>query len=323
MWLQIVFGFAGYKIYRWVFADDDIPDVGKHNSEAILAVSRRLEKIGGGKAYVGLRIPDPDTGDRQNIDIVLVTKKDVTIVSVLNVSGSVEVDGDGNWACSSGGYMNNVKVYPDPVAEITGQIDIFKLYLDQRGLTLPKGQLNATVVLPNAKCRVTRSIDSMPEVISFNKWAELKPEGGRFTTWIKGAFSSDNADGLHQKLHSILSTSPMWDRLELKGDKHFFGEFVEFKGKHEDVQPLKHIKRSKVSQITVQNASAFGSLGRSKVYLLCSPRNYGGEESSSSSSSESTEMVTRANVDVVFSPMNSKKTKRFSLSDVVLLVLGA
>lgn len=60
--------------------------------------------------------------------------------------------------------------------------------------------------------RVTHSIDSMPEVVSFDKWAELKPEGGRFTTWIKGAFSSNNADGLHQKLHSILSTSPMWDR---------------------------------------------------------------------------------------------------------------
>lgn len=42
--------------------------------------------------------------------------RDVTIVSVLNVSGSVEVDGDGNWVCSSGGYKNKVEVYPDPVS---------------------------------------------------------------------------------------------------------------------------------------------------------------------------------------------------------------
>lgn len=34
----------------------------------------RLEKLYKGKAYVGLRIPDPDTGSRQNIDIVLITK---------------------------------------------------------------------------------------------------------------------------------------------------------------------------------------------------------------------------------------------------------
>lgn len=34
----------------------------------------RLEKLYGGKAYVGLRIPDADSGSRQNIDLVLVSK---------------------------------------------------------------------------------------------------------------------------------------------------------------------------------------------------------------------------------------------------------
>lgn len=39
-----------------------------------MRVTCRLEKLYGGKAYVGLRIPDADTGSRQNVDIVLVTK---------------------------------------------------------------------------------------------------------------------------------------------------------------------------------------------------------------------------------------------------------
>lgn len=39
-----------------------------------LALLCRMEKLYGGKAYVGLRIPDADTGSRQNIDLVLVTK---------------------------------------------------------------------------------------------------------------------------------------------------------------------------------------------------------------------------------------------------------
>ena len=34
----------------------------------------RLEKLYGGKAYVGLRIPDADTSSRQDIDLVLLTK---------------------------------------------------------------------------------------------------------------------------------------------------------------------------------------------------------------------------------------------------------
>lgn len=45
----------------------------------------RLERIYGGKVYVGLRIPDPDTGSRQNIDMVLVTNEYVS--SVLSIYG--------------------------------------------------------------------------------------------------------------------------------------------------------------------------------------------------------------------------------------------
>lgn len=34
----------------------------------------KLEKLYNGKAYVGLPIPDPDTGSRQHIDLALVAK---------------------------------------------------------------------------------------------------------------------------------------------------------------------------------------------------------------------------------------------------------
>lgn len=38
-------------------------------------ISSRLERLYGGKTFVGLRIPDPDAGFRQHIDVVLVTKR--------------------------------------------------------------------------------------------------------------------------------------------------------------------------------------------------------------------------------------------------------
>lgn len=47
-------------------------------------------------------------------------------------------------------------------------------------------------------------------------------------------------------------------RLELKGNKYILGEFLEFKGKTEDIQALKDIKRSKVSRMTIQRTSMFG-----------------------------------------------------------------
>lgn len=47
-------------------------------------------------------------------------------------------------------------------------------------------------------------------------------------------------------------------RLELKGDKYVLGRFVEFKGKEEDLNSLRKIRRSKISQLTVQKISMFG-----------------------------------------------------------------
>uniref|UniRef100_A0A164WT77 Uncharacterized protein n=1 Tax=Daucus carota subsp. sativus TaxID=79200 RepID=A0A164WT77_DAUCS len=81
-----------------------------------------------------------------------------------------------------------------------------------------------------------------------------------FSGWMKGAFNGGKKEiqeQLQQKLNFILSTAPMWDRLELKG-KYFLGEFLDFKGKQEDIQALRNIKRSKVNRLIVQKTSMFG-----------------------------------------------------------------
>jgi len=64
--------------------------------------------------------------------------------------------------------------------------------------------------------RTSHSIDSQPEVIPFKKWAELKSESKNgLSNWIKGAFHGGKRevqDGLQQRLNSLFSTTPMWDR---------------------------------------------------------------------------------------------------------------
>lgn len=47
-------------------------------------------------------------------------------------------------------------------------------------------------------------------------------------------------------------------RVELKGNKYVLGEFLEFKGKQEDVEALRHIRRSKVGRVIIQKTSMFG-----------------------------------------------------------------
>ncbi|GLT76659.1 hypothetical protein SLA2020_483080 [Shorea laevis] len=326
MWVEIICGLVIYRLFRRFFYDDDILEVETSDSNALFAVANRLEKLYGGKAYVGLRIPDPDTGSRQTIDLVLVTKREAVVISVKNLSGIVSVSGDGSWVCEHEG-RHRAERYPDPIVEVKKQASVLESYLEQRGVergvALPEGCFSYKVILSNPKFR-TIYPDSFPsEVITYDKWAQLKPEPkSLFSGWIKGAFSGgkkDMQESIHQTLNFVLGTAPMWDRLEFKGNKYVLGEFLEFKGKQEDTMALRNIKRSKVSHLVIQKTSMFG-LAPSKLQVLYFPRDY---RSEGTSSSESKEITVRSSTEVVFQPENSSKVRKFKLSSIVSMMLSA
>ncbi|CAL5408091.1 unnamed protein product [Camellia sinensis] len=373
MWLEIVCGLVIYILCRCFFYDDDTLDVETTDSNALFAVATRLEKLYGGKVYVGLRIPDADTGSPQNIDMVLVTKGEAVVISVQNLSGFVSIDTtDGSWV-STGGKNNKTERHPDPVAEVKRQVAILESYLEQRGAALPAEYMSYKVVCPNPNFRNRKILaeeifklklrfgmgrghegdqwnlpfnekyncihsDYFPsEVVTYEQWIQLKPElKGMFSNWIKGAFrggKKEIQESIHQKLNFILSTAPTWDSrmvkfatayyatrlyylpdpvwLELKGNKYILGEFLEFKGKHEDTQSLRNIRRSKVSRLTIQKTSMFG-LAHSKLQVLYSPRDY---RNDGASASEWKEVTVRSSTEVLFQPQNSTKSsamqKRF------------
>ncbi|GMY06914.1 Plasma membrane isoform 1 [Fagus crenata] len=326
MWVEILCGLVIFRLLKSFFYDEDVLDVEASNSNALFSVADRLEKLYGGKAYVGLRIPDADTGSRQNIDMVLVTKGDAAVISVKNLSGFVSVNADGSWVCE-GGSKHKAEHLPDPVAETKKQASILESYLEQRGVALPEGYLSCKVVLPNPKLHTIPSGHFPSEVITHDQWVQLKPEPkSMFSGWIKGAFRGGKSGGkkemqesIHQNLNFILSTAPMWDRLELKGKKYVLGEFLEFKGKQEDINALKNIKRSKVSRLIIQKTSMFG-LAHSTLQVLYSPRDY---RSEGASASEWNEVTVRSSTEVLFQPDNSTKVRKFKLSSIISLSLSA
>ncbi|XP_062200801.1 uncharacterized protein LOC133903433 isoform X2 [Phragmites australis] len=262
MWVEILCGLVAYKIIRRVFFAHDgdpsyLADLDSSHSDLCFAVAARLEKLYAGRCFVGLRIPDPDAGARQHIDVVLVTKRELMVVAIKNFSGFVEVDKDGNWSCPSD-KKRKQEIFPNPVLEVNRLAANLQSYLEQRGAKLPDGHIIGRVVLPNPNCRPSYTITLQPEVILSDQWKDLKTW---LSTWIKGAFTGSKSgmqDSVLQNLNFILSTSPMWDRLELKGDKNVLGEFIEFKGRHEDIQLLKNLKRSKVSRFIIQKSTLFG-----------------------------------------------------------------
>ncbi|KAL7003825.1 hypothetical protein U1Q18_004969 [Sarracenia purpurea var. burkii] len=322
MWVEIICGLIIYKLFRHFFYDDDILELETTDSNALFSVATRLEKLYGGKAYVGLRIPDADTGSRQNIDMVLITKGEAIVISVQNLSGLVSTDADGSWGFVSGNSHRTERC-PDPVAEVKRQVAILESYLEQRGAALPEGYMSCRVVCPNPNFRAIHSDRFPSEVVTYEQWVNLKPEPkSSFSSWIKGAFhggKNEMLEPIHQKLNFILTTAPTWDRLELKGNKCLLGEFMEFKGKHDDTQSLRNIRRSKVSRLIIQKTSMFG-LAHSKLQVLYSPRDYRNE---GASASEWKEVTVRSSTEVLFQPQDSTKVRKFKLSSVVSMSLSA
>ncbi|XP_057970048.1 uncharacterized protein LOC131159298 [Malania oleifera] len=320
MWVEILCGLVIFRIFRRFFYDDDVLEVETSDSDAIFSVASRMEKLYGGKVYAGLQIPDADSGTRQNIDMVVLTKGEAVVISVKNFCGFVSIDADGRWVCT-GEKAHKSKWHPDPVAETRRQVAILESYLEQRGVAVPEGFLSCRVVLPNPKFQTICEFPS--EVITYEQWTQLKPEPkNMFSGWIKGAFrggKKEMQESIHQQLNFVLSTAPMWDRLELKGNKYLLGEFLEFKGKQEDIQALGNIKRSKVSRVIIQKFSMFG-LAHSKVQVLYSPRDY---RSEGASASEWKEITVRSSTEALFQPKDSSKTRKFKLSSVVSMSLSA
>ncbi|XP_019200397.1 PREDICTED: uncharacterized protein LOC109194013 [Ipomoea nil] len=325
MWVELICGLVAFRLLKRFFCDDDDDldgEAGHANANALFSVARQLEKLYGGKVFVGLQIPDADSGSRRSIDLVLVTQREVAVISVKNVSGSVHVDKDGSWVCT-GRKMHKTELIPDPVAETKQLVPILESYLEQRGVPLPEGYLSSKVICPNPNFRTTHTDFFPSEVITYDQWIQLKPEHrSRLSGWIKGAFhggKKEMQESMQEKLNFILSTAPMWDRLELKNNKYVLGEFLEFKGKKDDILALRNIKRSKVSQLAIQTSSIC-CFAHSKLQVLYSPRDYRGE---GASASEWKEVCVLSSTEVLFQPQGSSKVCKYKLSSVSCMSLSA
>ncbi|MBA0735188.1 hypothetical protein Gogos_019056, partial [Gossypium gossypioides] len=114
MWVEIICGLVFYRLFRrFFYGSDDVLEFETSDFNAIFSVANRLEKLYGGKVYVGLHIPDVNTGSRQNIDIVLVTKREAAVISVQNLAGFISINEDGSWTCE-GGNSQSAVCNPDP-----------------------------------------------------------------------------------------------------------------------------------------------------------------------------------------------------------------
>jgi hypothetical protein len=303
MWMELICGVAIYRVICRFFsaADDTFDPNAVSGSSALFSVADRLEKIYGGKAYVGLRIPDADVCSRRDIDIVLVRKSDAMIVSVTTISDFVSI-----------------------VEECKQQVEILESYLKQRNVILPEEYFSYKVVCLDPNFRAVQSNNLTSEVITYEQWMEMKPESHKmFSRLIKGVsfcgWKKETKEVVQRNLTIALSTAPMWDRVELKDDKYILGEFLEFKGFQHEVEMLRKIKRSKVSRLIFQQMSIFG-FATPKLQVFYSLRDYRNDRVPTVEWQEiSVSSITNA----FFLPRGCSKVCKFKLASVVSMSLSA
>ncbi|KAL6129164.1 hypothetical protein ACLB2K_072517 [Fragaria x ananassa] len=90
-------------------------------------------------------------------------------------------------------------------------------------------------------------------------------------------------------------------------------------GKQEDVQALRHIKRSKISRLVVQKTSMLG-FAPSRLQVLYAHRDY---RSEGTSTFDWKEASVRSSTEVVFQLDNSSKVRKFKLSSISSMSLSA
>ncbi|KAG9133909.1 hypothetical protein Leryth_004628 [Lithospermum erythrorhizon] len=326
MWWELICGIVLYKLFKKLFCgqNDDVLDIpSSSDANVLFSVAKRLEKVyGGAKVFVGLQIPDPDSGSRQNIDLVLLLDGEATVISVKHdISGFVTIDKDGTWVCTGSHKHQTVRI-PNPVTEAQHQISVLESYLQQRGLDLPPAYISYKVICPNPNFHSVNPGSFPPEVVTHEQFAELKSETkNALSGWMKNfrRGKKDMQESLSEKLNLVLSTAPVWDRLQLKGDKYILGEFLEFKGKQDDVQELRNIRRSKVGRLIIQKTSMFG-LAPSKLEVVYTPQDYRGD--GSATSSDFNEVTVRSSTEIVFQPRHSTKVRKYKLSSVISMTLS-
>ncbi|VFQ69597.1 unnamed protein product [Cuscuta campestris] len=87
MWVEVICSFAIFRLLKRFFREEnDVREDETSYANALFSVTRQLEKIYGGKAFVGLLIPDVDSGSRRSIDIVLLTRRYISLSSPISLN---------------------------------------------------------------------------------------------------------------------------------------------------------------------------------------------------------------------------------------------
>lgn len=327
MWFDLVVIMAVFRAIHLLFRRRTSPDDGA-NGLLKLTVAKTFQAVYGGSVFQALRIPDTGGRGHEAFDALLLTDRELYVFSVQALSGILRACRDGTWMETD--LSGNAVAHPNAVTQLQEKAAVLAQYIARRGVTLPKGFFKLRVVFVNAMARPEQEILLQPEVLSYDRWEDIKKKGS--SSSIFGIDSNISIPSIaknplnfpHKQLHFILSTAPTWDRLELRGGGILFGDFLRFKGPSRDLEALAVAKRSKISQYEAFHKWSFwkflGIHAITDVKVVCTLRDY---RQGSSIQPTKVEIVVKGDLEIVFQVEGTSKPHAYELRDVVLLSLRA
>lgn len=193
-------------------------------------------------SFLGKRVPGREGGGRREIDLIIVTLKQLHILEVKNWSGELEDHGQ-TWVQIKRN-ADRVEV-PNLVSHNSEKKDLVQAYLKKHAIEVPSRFVSQKVILMNSHLKVADTIAQLPEVItplkleqflqsqSAPKWAEkmlcsimeycLSAEKANQTLEsLCDCLTKDKFQQLVQHINELHT----WDRLLLYGTKSVTGDLL-------------------------------------------------------------------------------------------------
>eukprot|EP00250_Pteridium_aquilinum_P011169 c19882_g1_i1 orf=95-1138(+) len=280
-----------------------------------------------------LRIPDTGDEDHKEVDLVILTRRKLYLVEAKSWSEKVKREIDGSW-CQK--YADGSLLRHGNIAEeVKKRAALLESYLFRRGLKPPSSFVQYIIVFTNPDCRVDETILCIPGVFSLQQWkAFLRKKAQKSAlSWMIPKKGKMMSSGFYQQLVSILSTAPTWDRLTLEGGDIVLGNFLHFNGSVEDMEALKMVKRSRVSDVSITSKQEHTYIlglylkTASMAEVRCTLRDYREASSRKDNKDKADESVwlarVRGDTEVVFQVVGSMSSQMFKMSNVLFIHLSA
>jgi hypothetical protein len=192
--------------------------------------------------FIGKRIPSPRDRRRYEIDLIVLTKKQLHVIEVKNWSGELFIRND-QWIQRK---RNGEEIeHPDLAHYNARKMQALTQYLQSHGVEVPPGFIRQTVLFMHPGLRMSHEIASHPNVIPramlddyLNSQRGISMAERMLHSVVEACLNMENSkvvlEGLFKALHSheiknavtALSALHTWDRVCFYGGKVEQGDMI-------------------------------------------------------------------------------------------------